>query len=436
MLLALLSNLFGLELPVYILYTGAAVYILLCSRDILPLLPLIAASYITPSVHNNPGKNPDSVFFGPGGVCIAVLVGLILAGCAVRVIRCRRDFFKRKYSLLSGLLILGAAYLLGGIGTPDYTQRLWPNLRFSLLQIAALTVPYLLLSGGVDWKKARRDYLAWTGFFMGGVLLLQVLWIYLTAGVVIDGVIHRDRIYTGWGIHNNMGAMLVMMIPFAFYLATRYNRGWMGTVVGSAFLLGVFLTCSRNAILTGFAIYFMCIVLMLYYARNRRSNTIAALVCIGIGGVCVILFSQQLLTLFSDIISLGFDPNSRDSLYRKGMQLFYDYPIFGGSFFSPSYKSWGWSTVESFTGFFPPRWHNTLVQMLASCGIVGMGAYLIHRLQTYRLILRNRSTEKTFIGLAVLALLICSLFDCHFFNVGPGLFYSMALAFAENHTVT
>ena len=74
--------------------------------------------------------------------------------------------------------------------------------------------------------------------------------------------------------------------------------------------------------------------------------------------------------------------------------------------------------------------------MLASCGIVGMGAYLIHRLQTYRLILRNRSTEKTFIGLAVLALLICSLFDCHFFNVGPGLFYSMALAFAENHTVT
>lgn len=432
MLLALLSNVFGLELPVYILYTVAAVYILLFGRDLLPLLPLVVASYITPSVHNNPGKNPDSIFFGTGGVIIAGLVCVIFLCCLVRIIRRRKDFFGRRYKLLSGLLLLGAAYLLGGIGTPDYVQRLWPNLRFSLLQIAVLLIPYLLFGGGVDWKRARRDYLAWTGFFMGGVLLLQVLWIYLSANVIIDGVIHREQIYTGWGIHNNLGAMLAMMIPFSFYLATKYRRGWMGTVVGSAFLLGVFLTCSRNAMLTGSAFYLMGIVLMLYYAQNRKANTIAALVCIGIFGVSVILFSQQILTLFSDILSLGFDPNSRDSLYHKGMLLFQEYPLFGGSFFSPSYKSWGWSTVEGFTNFFPPRWHNTLIQMLASCGVVGLGAYLVHRVQTAVLFFKHHTKEKIFIGCSLLALLVCSLFDCHFFNLGPGLFYATALAFAEN----
>ena len=39
--------------------------------------------------------------------------------------------------------------------------------------------------------------------------------------------------------------------------------------------------------------------------------------------------------------------------------------------------------------------------------------------------------EKSFIGLSILVLLLTSLLDCHFFNIGPVLFYSMALAFAE-----
>ena len=42
------------------------------------------------------------------------------------------------------------------------------------------------------------------------------------------------------------------------------------------------------------------------------------------------------------------------------------------------------------------------------------------------------SKETVFIGASVFVLLICSLFDCHFFNIGPTLFYAMALAFAEN----
>ena len=44
----------------------------------------------------------------------------------------------------------------------------------------------------------------------------------------------------------------------------------------------------------------------------------------------------------------------------------------------------------------------------------------------------NQSKEKAFLGCSIAALLVCSLFDCHFFNVGPTLFYAMTLAFAEN----
>ena len=432
MLMALLSNILSLELVVYSIFALIAVYVCVWGADLLPLMPIFISCYIAPSVRNNPGRNEASVFSGAEGVYLVFLGVLIATAIVYRVIRDRRVFFGKKHALLPGMLLLTGAYLLSGVGSTDYAARAPQNLLFALLQGASILLPYLLFSGGVDWKNVRKDYFAWTGFCMGIVLMCQILWIYCSANVVVAGVIHRENIYTGWGIHNNLGGMLTMMIPFSFYLATKYRKGWIGTVVGSFFLVGVLLSCSRNAILTGLAIYFMCLILMLYYARNRKGNTIAALVCIGIVTMVLIVFNQQILRLFSDILSIGFNPNSRDSIYYQGLQLFSQFPIFGGSFFSPGYKPWGWSTVAAFSNFFPPRWHNTFVQLLASCGIAGMAAYLLHRVQTLRLILHDHSKEKTFIGCYILALLICSLFDCHFFNLGPTLFYSMALAFAEN----
>jgi len=430
--LTLLCNMFSLELPVYTVFTLLCVYICLMGRDLLPMIPIVLCCYIAPSVRNNPGRNEASVFSGGSGMYIAVLGVFIAVSCIYRIIRDRKNYFGRKYKLLPGMLILAGTYLLSGIGSQGYTANFSRNLFFAFLQGVSVCLPYWLFSGGVDWKNARKDYFAWIGLSMGSVLFCQILWIYLRSSVVVDGIIYRENIYTGWGIHNNLGAMLAMMIPFTFYLATKYIKGWIGTVLGSVFLLGVILSCSRNAILTGCAVYFMSIILMLYYAHNRKGNTIAALVCICVAAICVILFNQQIIRLFSCLMAIGFDPNSRDSIYSQGMQLFFKYPVFGGSFFSTEFTPWGWSTSEAFTGFFPPRWHNTFVQMLASCGIVGMIAYLLHRIQTFQLILHRHNKEKTFIGCAVLTLLICSLFDCHFFNIGPTLFYSAALAFGEN----
>ena len=145
------------------------------------------------------------------------------------------------------------------------------------------------------------------------------------------------------------------------------------------------------------------------------------------------MYLQELMEIFALFIEEIFIMSERDNLVGYGLKQFRTHPIFGGSFFPQGeYVPWDWSTSEAFSSFFPPRWHNTIIQVLASCGIVGLACYLFHRFQTVRLILVKRSTEKTFIGLFMASLLLCSLMDCHFFNVGPTLFYSMALAYAEN----
>lgn len=429
--LTLVANTLSLELPVYTLFALVAIYTAVLGDDLLPLTPLFLFCYITPSIDNNPGRNAQSVFSGKSGVYIAILGILILLAMGCYVIRNRKAFFRQKRYLLPGLLALSAAYLLSGIGSEHYGKIAQNNLLFGAMQAAALLLPYLLLTGGVQWTKARQDYLAWVGFTGGGAVLVQLIVCYLTQSVVVDGIIERRNIYTGWGMYNNMGFLIAMAIPFAFYLATKYHRGWIGTVIGSVFLVGVLLSCSRTSLLMGTVIYCICVFFMLHYAKNRRHNTIALVSVLVLGCAVLLLFRHQLLRLFSDFLGMGVDPSSRDVFHREGLKLFAQQPLFGNSFYSPGYTPWDFSMVDALSKLIPPRWHSTPLQLLVSCGAVGVIAYVFHRFQTVRLLARNRSKEATFIGCAMGVLLLCSLFDCHFFNLGPTLFYSAALAFLE-----
>ncbi len=431
MLFTAVSFVLGADLIAYTVFAVLAIYICLFGADLLPLIPLVVCCYCAPSVANNPGRS-ESAIFAPehGGIYLLCLGGLITVSLIYRVIRDRKQFFSEKRALLSGMLVLAAAYLLSGIGSENYTALAGKNILFALLQGVSVVVPYWLLTGGVNWKNTRRDYFAWVGFGLGCMLLSQILWIYCTGGVIVDGIIVREKIYTGWGMYNNVGCLLAMMIPFAFYLASKYHKGWIGTVVGSAFLLGVFLTCSRTSIAVAVLCYAVCVCMMLFYARNRRDNALALVIVVGMLSLTFLLFHRQLFRLFSDILERGTDLNSRDTMYVRGWEKFLENPIFGISFYPPRGLAWSWSKTE-LAAFIPDRWHSTVVQLLASGGIVSLGAYGFHRYQTLRLVLKSKTQEQLLIACSVVVLLLCSLFDCHFFNIGPTLIYSMALAFGE-----
>ena len=419
-----------LELFLYTLFAAMAIYVCLSGADFACLTPLVIFSYLAPSAANNPGRYDTSIF-SVSGPYILVLAGLIVLAFCCRLIWDRRTFFHKKRTMTGGIVILLCAYLLSGIGSSGYAALVGKNLLFAALQGLCILLPYWLLSGTVR-TGLRKDYFAWVGFGAGFLLLWQIVLIYCTAGVIVDGVIDRNRIFTGWGMYNNIGGILAMMIPFAFYLASKYRKGWIGTVAGSSFLIGVILTCSRSAILCGCIIYILCTVLMLIYAHNRKANTIALLSVFGVVLVAVTIFHEPLLQLYSSLLQRGMDPSSRDVIYKNGLRVFWQNPVFGVSFYPPDNMSWSWSTVESFSAFFPARWHNTVIQLLAGCGIVGLCAYAFHRIQTLRFFLRNRCKEVVFIGCSVLVLLLTSMLDCHLFNIGPAMFYAMALAFMEN----
>lgn len=431
MILAALSNMFSLELPVYTVFIALAVYVCIWGQDLLPLMPLIVACYLSPSTANNPGKAVDSVFsFAQGGIWLAILAGAVAAALAFRVWKDRKAFFHAPRRLLPGILLLCGSYLLSGLGSTGYCDSFFSNLLFALMQCGCILLPYFLFTGGIQWKSVRKDYFAWLGSCVAGLLVVEILWVYLTQGVLTGGVIDRARIHTGWGMYNNMGAMLMILLPFPFYLTAQKNKHWLGPLIGCGHVLAVLLTCSRNSILVAGALYVLCVI----WSWRRADKTLyrkTLLWLVGCAGAVCLLLLKPLLDAFTQILEQGLDLSSRDDIFKEGLKLFGQAPVFGVSFYSPGYQPWDWSTLESFTGLFPPRWHNTYVQLLASGGVVAMGAYICHRVQTAKLFLKQSSREKTAIALSLGALCFSSIFDCHFFNMGPVLFYSMGLAFAE-----
>ncbi|MBE5735455.1 MAG: O-antigen ligase family protein [Clostridiales bacterium] len=438
-----LFHILALELVLYILVAITTLYIAIFSDDFLPLMPIFVFCYISPTAKNNPALSTDSVFYNGSGICILIILIICIPALLIRIGLDKnmgyKKLFTQKRSLISGILILGIAYMISGIGSNSYGNIVLNNLLFSFLQFLSIFLLYFIFTATIDWSKTSKDYFAWLGIILGFVVTIELLNIYITSDVIQNGSIIRGKLYTGWGHYNNMGAIIAMSIPFAFYMCCKKKHNYIYLILGTLLLISLILSCSRGSIVGGLFIFAISFVYTFFKAEYKKNYRISSGVLVGVVIIFASIFHQELFTLFEKVPSilntsgdsLSFNDSSRFVIYEEGFNAFLKYPIFGQSFYPTDFVPYDFSRLDSFSTLFPPRWHNTIIQILSSCGIVGMIAYSIHRLQTIKLFIKNRSFEKTFIGLSILVLLLTSLLDCHFFNIGPVLFYSMALAFAE-----
>lgn len=441
--LTMLAHALSLEFEFYLFVIVYAIYVALFANDLSPLMPLFVFCYIVPSQSNNPGKSESSIFYGTSGLILllAVSVGVFLV-----FVRIAKDksmgfdrLFTKKRALLPGMLALGAAYLISGITAAHYSDFALKNLFFAFIQFAAIFLLYFVFTATVNYNKFNMSYLASIGVCTGLIIALELFVLYSSSNVIVNGVIMRDKLYTGWGIYNNLGVMAVMAIPFAFYFVARAKVATPWIITSLALLATAILTCSRGAIVFGIPIFIVCVIIVSLRGQSKTEIRIAYLISLVATAILCILLWDKITTIFASVPSfisgIGrktlISEETRINLYKNGLDVFSSNPIFGETFYPVTYEIYDFSDIDAFSSFFPPRWHNTVVQILASCGIVGMIAYLFHRVSTVVLFIKKRNRATTFIALSVLALLLMSLVDCHFFNVGPVLFYSTMLAVLE-----
>ncbi len=436
-----ISNVFAQEFTVFYLYVSIGAYVALFAPDAFPILPMFCCGYMLFSSGNNPNSHyAATVFSTPAGktqfIAIACFAALVLC---VRLIT-DLFFIRRKHPLPSlslGFLVLGVAYLLSGVGSGHYGRR---TALFGGLEILSLCFTYFYFYFTVDWSQRKPSDGAAILTAVGIGMAIEILAMYLTPDVrqaIAENTFNRGLLTSGWGVYNNVGGMMVMLMPAPLYFACTKKRGWLYILLCSVLMGAVVFSQSRGAILTGIAIYLLGGVFVYLYTHGRqRLQSIATY-----GGVLLLAgillfllyYTQNENHIFSSLFSRGLDSNDRIRIYKFGWEQFQEAPLFGNGFYSNLKGNVPIFSEELLPEdyFLPPRYHNTAVQLIACGGSFALLCYLLHRVETIFVLARNPAPHKMILALSVLALLISSLVDCHFFNFGPGLTYGMLLVCAE-----
>lgn len=429
------SNLFGWELPVFYLYLLLGILIVLFDNDLKGLIPIVLCCYMTISYENNPAMNVGtSRFYDPAFltqiVVIASAAVVLIVARLITVIR--RSEKKPLPKLVFGFGALGLAMVLGGLFSPYYSLK---TVCFGLVVLASLCALYFIFYYGVNYRSLDKRYWAIVFTAIGCGLLFELLGMYIKSGMLFSGgeVIDRGVLQTGWGMYNNVGCLIAMSLAAAVYLAYTEKLGWVFTILSVVLFAGLVMTQSRSSILFGAAVYLAALVILLVKCKKSERLKHGLVLCVSLLVALILVLSlwEKLYTLFYSLLARTFDGevvNGRTEIYKQAIEHFKLNPFFGVGFYQCTAFRWGELPKDA---FLPPRYHNTVLQMLASCGIFGLICYALHRFETVVLFLRRPSMTKTFIALSILPFLLTSLFECHFFSFGPALFYAVLLALAE-----
>lgn len=432
----LLSTSFGLE-PLaiwYICLCGAA--ICLCCKDVSPVICLFVFMHVIVSVEHSPYQsagtgNPDYMttpaFFAQATVAI-----LLFAGCAVY--RIVDSIIKHRFKI-TPIFIGICAYFVGltlnGLFSNKYYYM---DTLYGLGMGAIIVFMFVFISGNVEVDEStyKRIAVVFTAFCM--TLAIQLLIAYITLGVIQNGVIVRGLIQFGWGTYNQFGMVITMCIPAWFYLAAKCKFGYL-YLIGVPFnLLVVVFGMSRQAILMAGILTVLCAIWYLIIAPKKYrlyggSFMLAAAI------IALIVFfvkKDELVVVFKDLAASFATGGGRTEIWKDGLKKFLHNPIFGNGFYDINATGWGapgyCGEGSGFTEVIPFMCHNTLVQLLFACGLVGFVAYIIHRAQTVVSLFKNPDAGRFFLTFTICGILLTSLLDNHLFYPFPLFIYSPLLA--------
>ena len=244
--------------------------------------------------------------------------------------------------------------------------------------------------------------------------LMQMLYTLGLAMVLAIGCFymgHWAEFAKSWEIppilfRNFAATVLVSTLPAAFYMARRSRLHLMGVLLWA---LALFFTGSRTALLFGSV---MMLLGMLYLVRWKKLPLWIFFAVLVTAAVAVLLFGQQIYELFfgcrgdMDFIN---PHESRWALLTRGLQDFLHHPVFGVGLGNQK-------NHDIFTGVPGSMvfYHNSLLQILGSMGLMGLAAYGTLLWGRVRLLLRGGEAAHL-VGLFYLGMQLTSL-------TNPGLF--------------
>ncbi len=349
-----------------------------------------------------------------------IALGLIIVSLLIHIFKFKRKI--RLGGLFIGLLLISIAYLIPLI----YTET-----TLNAYAISGIGLIYLLFYVFLTTNtKGNNNYLFKLMIAISVLLILQ-LSVKIFRGIfdhpemsfleVLNwGMNHNWGPNFGWANINDVAFYLTLMFPSYIYFLFKYPRrisNWLFTLVPIVFIA---ISGSRGGMI-GFSIVLIASLIILVI-RGHKAHYIG----LGIAFVTSLLVFFIAFDVFKEAwnviiatLSRGSINNfssSRIFIYQKGIEIFQMHPIFGSGWMSIDLVGANWRLF---------MFHSTIIHVLATMGLFGLFALLVHYYQVFNVLYTNFTLEKQLIFVGYIATQIHGLID----NVQFSVPYSFLIVF-------
>ena len=403
---------------------------LILFRDLKTILPPLFMFIFAVTLKHAPKRPTYSNYYSttPVLVSLGILVVVLLTALVLHFVIWGgfTDMFRTKTRLTWFILPLSVALLCNGLFAEGYAPI---NLTYSVAIIFVWFFLYLVFRFGLSSGEETIRYFTVVCQWTAILLILELVYVYITRDVIVNGSIVEGRIAFGWGINNNYGAAMTILLPSLFYLASTRKNGWIQFLLIIASFAAIVLSMCRAALLVGVVILVCGFIGGCFCGANRNLFRLLLGVSFVTGAIILFTLRAQIAETFSFLFNIGFSDEGRFNLWRGGIKIFLRYPVFGGGFNTVSYNglfhSWAGSGM-------PGMLHNTVIELFCVSGAFGGVAYLAYRARTVQLVLWHMNGKRFFLGLMVAAIVGVGMLDNPMFNFYPTFFTTVALVLIEH----
>ena len=399
-------------------------FINICSPNIRPAIPVVFTAVLVVSTRAEKMETTVDYFTAPA--VIAVIAVVVVSVIVTALLRLYFDkslpacFKKRR--LTYGFIAFSAVLVLGGVGTPYFAVD---SLGLAFSMILTGLVFYMFFSGTLVRRDDDMEYLGYSCMTVAAVIIVELVALYIRVykpGMPLDSAF-KDKLFIGWGISNPIGELSAFMLAPTFMFAYKKKHGWLYYIFAAATMAAVYLSLSRNALLIGGAAFVVMTIVCIIGSKNRIGISAVA------GAIAVALIftfslgknTEAVKNVFAFFKDAMLNDRGRFELWRRFMGYFAEYPVLGAGF--AACGSIGKASMKMA--------HNTIFQILGSCGVVGMIAHVYHRVQTVLIFTKKPNVARTAIGGALLTYVLMGLLDPIYFFANFTLYYTIMLVFSE-----
>lgn len=399
LMLAGLGHVTKMNLPCMYLFVALCVFQLIFCDDLMSLIcPLLLILLESVYYYKDYSQLIPYMWYAIIPFALAVVFNLIYY---------RRPFKSGRFTL--PLAAVSAALLLGGVGTVSLSEYLAPVSLYYMLGLgAAMLLIYLLCASRLQNERSykRSERLA-AAIYAAGLMCVIIVAVFYIRN--IDAIIKNGGVIF-YKARNYIASVLLIALPMPLMFLKRSSWHLLSMAL---MLLAAVTIGSRSGLIFAPIVFILSVIYILskYKKRKKLIRILLLAVLIPTVIIAVTVLPELFASRIAETGGLISKSETRVKFIIRAIEDFLSSPINGVGVGNMKNADIFPGMISGSIAFY----HNIVLQVIASMGLVGAAAYAVHFFERAKLLFEKRHTELIVFALSYIGILLMSM-------TNPGMF--------------